>query len=188
MGLGKNETKPYNYAKYARIYVRADLKKTIIKRKYQKFMEFYADASSLLIALYYVIFIIFNFIDYFYAYHSLSQHIFFFKGIENGKNFNIFHKGKQIQEIISLIDYEGKKNDINKVEIDGEAPRNFQNKELKIKEPRKTNDIFSKKNLKDIQIYESKNILTENKQFNSLKMAIIKEKKIKFKINTFKCI
>ena len=72
MGLGKNETKPYNYAKYARIYVRADLKKTIIKRKYQKFMEFYADASSLLIALYYVIFIIFNFIDYFYAYHSLS--------------------------------------------------------------------------------------------------------------------
>ena len=39
--------------------MRADLRQTEIRRKYQKLMEFYADASSLLAALYTVLDIIF---------------------------------------------------------------------------------------------------------------------------------
>ena len=61
-GFERNKNKMDNYANYAKIFLRADLKKTIINRKYQKFMEFYADASSILIAIYEIIVIIFNFI------------------------------------------------------------------------------------------------------------------------------
>ena len=37
---------------YAKIYLRADLKKTEIRRTYQKITEFYADASSILVGIY----------------------------------------------------------------------------------------------------------------------------------------
>ena len=63
------------------MYVRADLKKTIIKRKYQKFMEFYADATSLLITIYEILVIIFNYIDTFYGYNTVAKKIFFFKDL-----------------------------------------------------------------------------------------------------------
>ena len=98
MGYNRTDTKPNNYQNYARLYLRADLKKTIIKRKYQKFMEFFADASSILVALYDILFFIFNFIDYFYAYHSLSQQIFFFKDIKEENNNNIFQKKKKFKK------------------------------------------------------------------------------------------
>ena len=82
--------------------MRADLKKTEIRRKYQKLMEFYADASSLLAALYTVLDIITSFFNNFYAYHSLAKRLFFFKELED-KNFHIFEKNKQIKELISII-------------------------------------------------------------------------------------
>ena len=45
-------------------------------------MEFYADASSLLIALYEILIIIFNYINNFWAEQTLSKQIFFFKDLE----------------------------------------------------------------------------------------------------------
>ena len=73
-------------------------------------MEFYADASSILVALYDILFFIFTFLNYFYAYHSLSQNIFFFKDVKEENNFNIFNKKSQIQEILSLIESQDKNN------------------------------------------------------------------------------
>jgi len=57
-------------------------------------MEFYVDASSILIDIYKIIVIIFNFLNSFYAYHSLSKHLFFFKEINQEKinNFDITKK------------------------------------------------------------------------------------------------
>ena len=52
LGLDREITRPSSYNNYAKIYIRADLKKTEIKRAYQKITEFYADASSILIGLY----------------------------------------------------------------------------------------------------------------------------------------
>ena len=60
-GLDRINHPSYDYTYYAKVFIRADLKKTIIKRKYQKLMEFYADASSLLIALYEILFFFFHF-------------------------------------------------------------------------------------------------------------------------------
>ena len=102
IGYNRTDTKPNNYQNYARLYLRADLKKTIIKRKYQKFMEFFADATSILVALYDILFFILNFFDYFYAYHHLSQNIFFFKDIKDDNKFNIFPQKIQIQKSYHL--------------------------------------------------------------------------------------
>ena len=82
-GLNRMEQKPRNYQYYAKIYIRADTKKTVIKRKYQKAMEFYADASSLLLGLLSVITYIFNFVNNFYGENSLSKKLFFIKGTED---------------------------------------------------------------------------------------------------------
>ena len=46
-------------------------------------MEFYADASSLLLGLLSVITYIFNFVNNFYAENSLSKKLFFIKGTED---------------------------------------------------------------------------------------------------------
>ena len=96
-GLNRGETKTYDYMNYARIYIRADTKKTEIKRKYQKLMEFYANISSLLLGIFYILFIIFNFFNKFYAELSLSKKLFFFKNVEYN---NFDHK--QINKIINI--------------------------------------------------------------------------------------
>ena len=123
IGTQRKSTRPYNYDKFAKIYIRSALKKTIINRKYQKLIEFYADSSSILIALYEVIFLILNFIDYFYAYHSLAQQLFFFKGIEGNKNYNIINHRKQIRELISLIETQENK-ELNSFEDNLKISRN----------------------------------------------------------------
>ena len=90
-----------DYTNYAKVYIRADTKRTDVKRKYQKVMEFYADASSLLIALYDVLIIIFNYINQFWAEQNLSKIIFFFKDLEEG-GLNVKKRGAQIQELLDI--------------------------------------------------------------------------------------
>ena len=113
-GMNRFEEHPYEYEYYSKIYIRADLKKTVIKRKYQKFMEFYADASSLLIAIYGILNFIFNYINTFYANHSLSKSIFFFKDLEEENGFNIFKKKQKIQELLYITELSQGKNNSNK--------------------------------------------------------------------------
>ena len=100
-GKDRGIKKPGDYDCYAKFYIRADIKKTEIKRKYQKIMEFYADVYSLLIALLYILMAIFNFINSFYANHSLGKKIFLFKEIENN-NFDVFKKYNNIKKLIDL--------------------------------------------------------------------------------------
>ena len=102
-GLDRGVEQPHNNMKYANLFIRADTTKTTIKRKYQKVMEFYADASSILIALFEVLYIIFCFVNRFYADHSLSKQIFFFKDVEN-RHSDINRKLYQIKNLIKLLD------------------------------------------------------------------------------------
>ena len=78
-GLNRKETKPPKLEYYSKIYLRADLKKTIIKRKYQRLMEFYASTSCLLNAIYKILVLVLNHINNFYGFHSISKFIFFLK-------------------------------------------------------------------------------------------------------------
>ena len=84
---------------YAKIYLRADLKKTEIRRTYQKITEFYADASSILVGIYEFLIIIISIINNFYAENSIVKKLFIFKGINN-KYFNIKNRHKKINELL----------------------------------------------------------------------------------------
>jgi hypothetical protein len=89
--------------------MRADTKKTDIKRTYQNIMEFYADVSSLLLGIFRVLIINFNFINNFYAEYSFSKRIFIFKEFEN-THFDLSKRQKQINQLKSLIDGYNHKN------------------------------------------------------------------------------
>ena len=90
LGLNRSITNPSNLYNYAKVYVRADTKKTDIRRSYQKLMEFYANTTSLLIGIFRVLIIIFNFINEFYAENSIIKRIFFLKEFDDNIHFNIF--------------------------------------------------------------------------------------------------
>ena len=81
-GLNRTDSSS-DYLNYVKIFFRADTRKTDVKRKYQNFMEFYADVSSLLTACYEILIIIFNYVNTFYAELSLSKKIFFFKELND---------------------------------------------------------------------------------------------------------
>ena len=109
-------------------------------------MEFYADSSSLLLTLFDVLYLVFCFFNRFYAYHSLSKQIFFFKEVEN-KHFDINRKSNQIKNLTKTLDPLVEKKIIllsinnNKTQ----SPRvndninNIDNKEKKIKNQRISN-------------------------------------------------
>ena len=96
-GLNRGSSKSYDYEKYAKLYIRVDNQKIVIKRKYQDFMEFFADNSSLFIAIFKILCFIFSFYNKFQANHSITKKLFYFEGIENNK----FEELKKIKELIN---------------------------------------------------------------------------------------
>ena len=143
-GLNRNENSS-DYLNYAKVYIRADTKKTEVKRKYQKVME--SDASSLLIALYEILLIIFNYINNFWAEQTLSKKIFFFKDLKES-GLNNPKISAQIYELLEITgDYQNpdkisqkdslKESDLNENEEEPkknapETNRVLKNEEIKI--------------------------------------------------------
>ena len=64
---------------YAKLYIRVDNKEVTIKRKYQDIMEFYADCSSLLLSVFWLLCIIMGIIEKVKAKHSIGKKLFFLK-------------------------------------------------------------------------------------------------------------
>ena len=172
-GLNRFTTKLSSYEYYTKMYVRADLKRTIIKRKYQKFMEFYADATSLLITIYEILVIIFNYIDTFYGYNTVAKKIFFFKDLENPDSFNVNKKLNIINELISITDLKKtSENTPNKSESRGSKNlKNAPPKKIQIsakKEPEKENKFQSRLSKRNDSRFSSfsKGRMTEEKKLN----------------------
>ena len=92
-----NEIAGDDYEAYAKIYIRADNRKIEIKRKYQDFMEFYADISGLLLSIFWVLGVIFAYYDRIKANYSISKKLFYFEGIKGNK----FDQFKKIKEILN---------------------------------------------------------------------------------------
>ena len=151
-GFNRAQTLVDDYLAYARMYMRSDLRKTEIKRKYQKLMEFYADVSSFLIAIYEILYIIFGFINNFYAHHSLSKRLFFFKELED-YNFHVFEKVKKIKELISKISEQNEENELFKVSEVNNINENIL-------------DIDKNKN-NEIIIYNKRNTVIKNIRVNN---------------------
>ena len=158
-GLDRGVEQPYNNMKYANIYIRADTSKTTIKRKYQKVMEFYADSSSILIALFEVLFIVFCFVNRFYADHSLSKQIFFFKDVENS-HFDINRKCNQVKNLIKLLDPLSEKKIIS-LKIDNNKSQSPPNNDDK-------NDIDLNEFEDEINIYNKNKKLTSKESLSKI--------------------
>ena len=157
-GLNRFEEQPEEYDYYSKVYIRAELKKTVIKRKYQKFMEFYADASSLLIAIFEILVIIFNYVDTFYAHHSLAKSTFFFKELEDKENFNIMKKTDIIQELISLTEFQKRNSENSPIEIASKNSKIMKNFPPKKKETERQEINDDKEdNQKEIKVYNNRN-------------------------------
>ena len=141
-----------DYTNYAKVFIRADTKRTDVKRKYQKVMEFYADASSLLIALYDVLIIIFNYINQFWAEQNLSKIIFFFKDLEES-GLNVKKRGAQIQELLDITGAAASPSKTSQINSSKELliNRNDNSQNLKKKDSK---DIDSLQ--EEVQIYNAK--------------------------------
>ena len=140
-GLDRKTNKPPKYEYFSKIYLRADLKKTIIKRKYQRLMEFYASTSCLLMAIFKLLNLVFSNTDEFYRNHSITKFIFFFKDLEDKDNYNISKKSYKIKEIISIMD--------SKYE-------NFSKKVENGFEDKKSNTMNNEDYIPEINLYKTK--------------------------------
>lgn len=169
IGLDRETTKPSLYTDYAKIYVRADTKKTEIRRTYQKLAEFFADVSSLMLAVFDVISIIFSFITNFYAEQAVINKLFIFKGIDS----KYFHFSKKTEQINRLVTISGKK----------------QVKEFKPKDViMELNDIHFNTNVEnaknDVKDSSVKDLISAGNHENKLKIKKIKINKDKKNLNT----
>ena len=141
--INNNKNNEMNLAK---IYLRADKRKTYIKRKYQKFIEFYADISSIFISIYSILMIILNYFNNFYAEFSLSKKIFLFKDVNN-ENIDFNKKILKIQQLISLT---------NQFSTDKNDAEEYQD----LKEEKKNDNIIP--DIDDLEIEKIKNELLKN--------------------------
>ena len=138
-----------DYLNWAKLFFRADTRKIDVKRKYQSIMEFYADASSLLIGIFRVLLIIFNFINQFYAELDLSKRIFFFKEL-NGNNFNINKYTEKVNTLLSL----KTSNAFTKV---SSLPTQYVNNKNKLKINPSSNTHFRNSNINNLDRNKKKN-------------------------------
>ena len=170
IGLDRERNKPLNKDYYAKIYMRADTKKTDIRRTYQKLTEFFADASSLLIAIYDFLIIIISYINNFYAEQAIIKKLFIFKRTAN-KDRHFSKKSEKIQRLAilggkkviknikeenSIIEY----NDIH-FNTNAENVKN-ENKDSSVKELISNGNYEKKLKLKTLKINEG------NKKLNNI--------------------
>ena len=181
-GLNRILTKSDYYNYYSKVYIRADLKKTVIKRRYQKFMEFFADASSLFMAIYEVLNIIFYFIYNFVAYHFLSKKIFFFREFDNENNFKIVNKNNRIQNLIYITDLSIKHSEVNSSEV---KSRDSKPRKISRNDPINIEKIkYKEENKKEINIYSNQGKSLDIKQLKY--SSYLKENEIHNKKNYVK--
>ena len=188
-GMDRFQSGLDDYQHYAKLYIRAETKKTEIIRKYQKFIEYFADASSLLIAIYRILVIIFENINNFYADISIKKKIFIFKDFEFS-HLNKSNQLNQIKELIYITDETKDKNKnfskivsknmkentkkINPIGVESGTNILLNNENIRIYSKRKKlskkgtnfNLIKEKDNLKSIND-ESPNIMITNRRKNN---------------------
>ena len=195
-GMNRFESKPVEYNIYAKVYIRADTIKTEIKRKYQKLIEFYANSSSITRGLAYILFAIIRFFNSFYAHHSISKKLFFFKEIKNN-HIDILKKNKQIKKLIGLTEefkkLDNKKNIRIKTENKNEKKLcKIKDNKIKDKNNKKINETTPIRNYLSYSALEnlnsdlnSKSTITK-KDFD--KYIIKQPKKIKYSFNIFEIV
>ena len=127
---------------YAKIYLKSDTRNIYIKRKYQKFIEFFADISSIFVCIFSLLSIIINNINNFFAKYALEKKIFLFKDVYK-ENFDFKKKVLKIRQLITLTEpYSSNKSEAK-----------FDNQ----KEEKNDNDNNIEIDVEELEIYKIKN-------------------------------
>ena len=176
---------------YAKMYIRVDNRKVVVKRRYQDFMEFYADTSALLLSIFWILGVIFAYYDRIKANHSISKKLFYFEGITDNK----FQKFKELKEILNS-DEESEKNN-KKEEIQSPnslhlyLPNNEHSNNNAILNNGLQNGTKMEINSDKIKKEKDKNLI-DYSSYNifemiwSFKLCCCKSKNFKNKVNIFK--
>ena len=180
-GLNRTFKKVEDYEAYAKIYIRADNKKIEIKRRYQDFMEYYADSSSLLISIFWILAVIFAYYDKLKANHSISKKLFYFEGIKE-------NKFKELKELKDYLEEKNKPNDIDggnnftvSESVEPNSKNQINNEKLRRNKTDEPMNTKGKKNKKNKFIdFSTYNIL---EMLLSFKFCICKTKKLKLKVD-----
>ena len=180
-GLNRTFKKVEDYEAYAKIYIRADNKKIEIKRRYQDFMEYYADSSSLLISIFWILAVIFAYYDKLKANHSISKKLFYFEGIKE-------NKFKELKELKDYLEEKNKPNDIDggnnstvSESVEPNSKNQINNEKLRRNNTYEPMNPKKKKNKKNKFIdFSTYNIL---EMLLSFKFCICKTKKLKLKVD-----
>ena len=176
-GLDRAENKPDDYEIYAKMFIRADNRKIVIKRRYPDFMEFYADTSALLLSIFWILGIIFAYYDRIKANHSISQKLFYFEGIKYNNYFETF---KKLKKMINFNDTEAQ---LDKRVFFKEKIDTNKYKDEKIDTNTKFNIKAKNINNKELINYSSYNIF---EMIGNFILCCCKTKKFKSKINLIK--
>lgn len=101
-GSDRLESKVAEFTKFAKLYLRAGLKRNIIERRYMKLTEFAANVTSILSTILLIMYVIFTYVNKFYAHESIMKKIFKFyvpqkseadKSIQNDIKQTLFQRG-----------------------------------------------------------------------------------------------
>ena len=171
---------------YAKMYIRADNRKMVIKRNYQDLFEFYNEKSSLWLSIYLILGFFFSLYDRENASHSISKKLFYFEGIKDNK----FNKFKELKEMVNKMQeneiYEQK----NKIQVCPYTTRNnATSKSLADNITRKNSKATiktgipkDKNKIEELINYENFNLF---EMIGSHKLFFCKSKSFKSKVNLF---
>ena len=157
-GLNRKTNRFPNFDYFSKVYLRADLKKTIIKRKYQRLMEFYSSCHCLLNAIYKLLGILLNYINNFYGFHALSKFIFFFKELDDENNFNINKKSNMIKEVLSIINSKG-----NILDNKKSKKKDMEKQDILSINKREEEDLEDIKDIQEVNLYNNNKKKVQNK-------------------------
>jgi hypothetical protein len=157
-GLNRKTNRLPNFDYFSKVYLRADLKKTIIKRKYQRLMEFYSSCHCLLNAIYKILGILLNYINNFYGFHALSKFIFFFKELDDENNFNINKKSNMIKEVLSIINSKG-----NILDNKKSKKKDMEKQDILSINKREEEDLEDIKDIQEVNLYNNNKKKVQNK-------------------------
>ena len=157
-GLNRKTNRFPNFDYFSKVYLRADLKKTIIKRKYQRLMEFYSSCHCLLNAIYKLLGILLNYINNFYGFHALSKFIFFFKELDDENNFNINKKSNMIKEVLSIINSKG-----NILDNKKSKKKDKEKQDILSINKREEEDLEDIKDIQEVNLYNNNKKKVQNK-------------------------
>ena len=136
-------------------------------------MEFYASTSCLLNALYKILVMFFNYIENFYGFHTISKYIFFFKDLDDDKNFNISTKSKMIKEIISITNSSLNLDNNDTDSKISKAKKNFMAKRKEMGKPIVLDKDNIEEDIKEINLYTNEKKQEQNKNSRNNKIKTL---------------